>query len=148
MYSNTGSKAPSLSSLDSDNERPGPSNVDIDRDNNDPNLENFNDTNYKITSNHPWGNILLKIVQDQVYLARKTNAKSMTTNIDELCTSFSTCLITERANTTNKFDKTVATVEKALIDKELNSHTINVNVEPPQKFSDVPVITSATNFLR
>lgn len=101
-----------------------------------------NDQAYQFTERHPLGNILLKLVQDNTKLAEKSKLKSMVTNVNDMCANFQNAINLERANVTTKVNNTVAGVEKSLLDKELNSHSINASVEPPKNFSPVPTITS------
>jgi hypothetical protein len=106
-----------------------------------PNIQRWtDDLSYRFTSAHPIGNILLKILQDTTNLAKKNNTKAMATNIDELCTAFHNGIKLERANLHNRYESTIADVEKSLMDKELNAHTINAAIMPPTEFSDEPVI--------
>lgn len=100
------------------------------------------DPHYKFTESHPLGNILLKIVQDNTKLAEKSKLKSMVTNINELCESFYNGINMERTKVNTQLNNTVTGVEKSMLDRELNSHTINASVPIPHYFSPVPVITS------
>jgi hypothetical protein len=102
---------------------------------------------YRFTAGHPLGNILLKILQDTTNLARKNNTKSMATNIEELCSSFSNGIRLERAKLGNKVENSLADVERNIIEKELNNHSINASVVPPSVFSNIPVITSSQKLL-
>jgi len=105
--------------------------------------EYTDDNDYQFTSEHPLGSILLKIVQDQTNLTRKSKTGGMATNIKELCSNFHNAIKLERANVNNKLSSTVAGVERSLMDKELNSHSVNAAVEIPKNFSTTPVITSS-----
>lgn len=110
---------------------------------NNASQENWeNDPLYKFTEDHPLGSILLKIVQDNTKLAEKSKLKSMVTNINDLCESFYNGINMERTKVITKLNNTVAGVEKSILDKELNSHTINAAISPPAYFSPVPVITT------
>jgi hypothetical protein len=100
------------------------------------------DLDYRFTVGHPLGSILLKLVQDTTNLARKNNTKSMVTNVEELCSAFHNGIRLERAKLNNKFENTIADVERTLMDKELNHHAINSAVMPPTVFSNIPTLTS------
>lgn len=107
-----------------------------------PNTDRIDDANFKFTASHPLGNILLKMVQDQLNIARRTNCKDMETNVNDLCSAFHSAIRTERANVNNKVRDTVSQVEENLMNKELNSHSINASVIPPKYYNPTPVITS------
>jgi len=100
------------------------------------------DPDYEFTNSHPLGRILLKMVEDQTYLARKTNNKEMATNIDEVCSAFHNAIKLERNNVNCRVQDTVTQVEENLMAKELNGHTLNASVMPPTYFSQTPVINS------
>jgi hypothetical protein len=66
----------------------------------------------------------------------------MVTNVEELCSAFHNGIRLERAKLNNKFENTIADVERTLMDKELNHHAINSAVMPPTVFSNIPTLTS------
>lgn len=108
-----------------------------------PNTQRWtDDLDYRFTAGHPLGSILLKLVQDTTNLARKNNTKSMVTNVEELCSAFHNGIRLERAKLSNRFENTVADVERSLMEKELNHHAINSAVMPPTVFSNIPTLTS------
>jgi hypothetical protein len=149
MFSSKTSRSQSVNSIHSagDFEIPPP-NMDDQNDPNDegqdvPNTQRWgDDVNYRFTAGHPLGNTLLKLVTDLTNIARKNNIKSMVTNADELCSDFYNGMRLERAKLNNKYENTVNDVERILMDKELNSHSINASVIPPQRYSQAPVLTS------
>jgi hypothetical protein len=51
----------------------------------------------------------------------------MATNIEELCSSFSNGIRLERAKLGNKMENSLADVERNIIEKELNNHSINAS---------------------
>lgn len=122
-----------------------PAHIEVETiDENEAIAENWdNDPAYKFTESHPLGSILLKIVQDNTKLAEKSKLKSMVTNINDLCESFYNGINMERTKVNTVLNNTVAGVEKSLLDKELNSHTINAAISPPQSFSPFPIITTS-----
>lgn len=101
----------------------------------------------RFTREHPLGAILLKLAQDNTALAKKANLRGVETNIVELCTSFHNAIQFEKADIKNKFIKTHRDIEDSIINKELNSHTLNSAVKPPQFFSPTPTLTSGTKWL-
>ena len=94
----------------------------------------------KFTRNHPMGKILIGLVQDSMQLAEKNNLRSMETNLPELCTNFYNAMMLEKNKTNRKILQTTAEIEANIINKELNSHTLNQNVEAPTHFSPVPTL--------
>ena len=94
------------------------------------------------TRNHPMGKILIGLVQDSMQLAEKNNLRSMETNLPELCTNFYNAMMLEKNKTNRRILQTTAEIEANMINKELNSHTLNQNVEPPTYFSPVPTLLS------
>jgi hypothetical protein len=142
MFSARTSRSQSISSVQSLDLNNGPTEkLEPEIDTDVPNTQRWvDDPSYRFTASHPIGSILLKIVQDTTNLAKKNNSKSMATNIDELCTAFHNGIKLERASLNNKYDSTIADVEKSLMDKELNAHTINAAIMPPTEFSNEPKI--------
>ena len=141
MYSGRASRSNSISSVQSVEVEPQARMLEPERGEDVPNTQRLtDDPMYRFTQAHPIGNILLKIVQDTTNLARKNNTKSMATNIDELCTAFHNGIHMERAKLNNLYDTTIADVERSLMDKELNAHSINAAIMPPTEFSDYPKI--------
>jgi len=123
---------------------PGPSGANMEQKGVDvPNTQRWSDDPYySFTNAHPLGKILLKMVEDQTYLARKTNNKEMATNIDDVCVAFYNAIKLERNNFNGKVKETVSQVEENLMAKELSAHSLNASVVPPTNFSPVPVINS------
>ena len=97
---------------------------------------------YRFTKGHPLGEAILKIIEDNTILARKTNVKAMQSKAEDFCTSFHNAIRLERGITGNQLSQCVSDVEQSLLQKELNSHKFNTSVEPPTVFSNVPIITS------
>lgn len=108
-----------------------------------PNTQRYSeDPYYNFTNSHPLGKILLKMVEDQTYLARKTNNKEMATNIDDVCVAFYNAIKMERNNFNGKVEETVSQVEDNIMAKELSAHSLNASVQPPTVFNPTPVINS------
>lgn len=141
MFSNRSSRAQSFSSLHSEsgeNENPNSINMDPQIDDNDQLNEWINSPEYQFTTAHPIGKILINLVGD-VHKKKGTLKNTMMT---DLCTSFYNGIKLERTKMNNTHATTVAEVEKALMQKELNNHSINASILPPTNFSLNPVITS------
>jgi len=95
---------------------------------------------YQFTAEHPIGSILLSLVKDNINLARKTNLKSMNTNVADLCTEFRRGMNLERAENRSDIKYLTSQIEGNIIAKELNSHKINTAIDPPTYFSPVPTL--------
>jgi len=92
------------------------------------------------TKNHPLGKILWGLLQDNVKIAGKTNLNAMETNGTELCRNFYNAMMLDKNKMNRKIWQATADIEANMIQKELNSHIINQNVEPPNYFSPVPTL--------
>lgn len=109
-------------------------------------IEKFDDA-YKFTADHPLGKILLKLAQDQVNLARVTNLKSMSTNIEELCEGFQEGLSLERTEHMHDAEYVASQVEEHIIHKELNSHKFSSTIAAPPSFSQVDVLHNSAKLV-
>jgi hypothetical protein len=98
---------------------------------------------YEYTNNHPLGKLLLKVLHDNTQLAKKTGLKTMELGIDDLCTSFYNAQLLERNRMKSSILQTTAGIEMLMIEKEMNSHTLNQQVEPPKSFSPVPTLLTS-----
>ncbi len=95
---------------------------------------------YEYTNNHPMGRIFIKLLQDNTQMARKAGLKTMELGIDDLCTSFYNAQLMERNRIKANILQRTADIELSMIEKEMNSHTLNQQVEPPRNFSPVPTL--------
>jgi hypothetical protein len=148
MLSNKSSRSPSVSSLlSAENDFiSNPPGVEV-----QPPVEEYsydvppnNEMHYRYTVGHPQGAALLKIIEDLTNIAKRNNVKSMATNVDEFCTSFYNAMRLERAKTNQSIEQRNHEIEMNMVYKELNSHKINATIDPPDNFSAIPVITTAT----
>jgi len=98
------------------------------------------DIQLNFTRNHPLGRILWGLLQDNVKIAGKTNLNAMETNGAELCRNFYNAMMLDKNKMNRKIWQATADIEANMIHKELNSHIINQNVEPPTNFSPVPTL--------
>ena len=95
---------------------------------------------FDYTRNHPWGNILLKLLHENTKLAKKVNLKSMELSVGDLCTQFYNGQMLEKQKIRAKIMQTTHGLEDSLIQRELNSHTINQSVEAPSYYSSTPTL--------
>ena len=161
MFSNKSSRASSIHSLFSsggDSNPPEHTEINIDQktgsnpqQNNDQDIELFeNETEsnpgtvqLSVTQSHPMGRILLSLLRDSANLAKKSNLKEMESDLNELCQHFYNSIRLEKAKAAKQRKQVIADVEASLIDKELNSHMLNLDSDPPTYFSPVPTLMSA-----
>ena len=104
--------------------------------------EDFNPTHYQFMQQHFLGNIILKLVRDNTELAKKSNLKEMECYISEICTGFFKAMKLEDNKLQDKLAQSKTELENSLIQRDLNSHSINQEVAPPANFSPVPTLTS------
>ena len=112
-----------------------------------PTLSENNELNPDIqlhfTKNHPMGQILLSLLKDTFQLAKKTNVKEMESDVSELCSNFYNAMRMSTRATKQQLQQTAKEFESRLIEKELNSHLLNENTDPPKYFSPAPTLISA-----
>ena len=94
------------------------------------------------SQNHPWAQAFLKLGQDVTALASRNNIRGMETNLVDLCTSFQEGLDLERTKLRAEITQSSSDIENTLLLKELNSHKLNNQIEPPSTFSPIPTLTS------
>jgi len=95
---------------------------------------------YNYTNNHPMGKIFIGLLKDNMQLAEKSKLKAMELSLQDLCTNFYNAMKLERNRTNNRINQTAFDIEQNIIQKELNSHTLNQSVEAPTMFSPVPTL--------
>jgi len=96
-----------------------------------------------VTQSHPLGRILLSLLKDSTNLAEKAKLKKMESEINDLCTNFYDSVRLEKAKLQKQRKQVVAEVEASILEKELNSHMLNLDMDPPTNFSLVPTLMSA-----
>jgi len=96
-----------------------------------------------VTQSHPLGRILLSLLKDSTNLAEKAKLKKMESEINELCTNFYDSVRLEKAKLQKQRKQVVAEVEASILEKELNSHMLNLDMDPPTNFSPIPTLLSA-----
>ena len=94
-----------------------------------------------ITQNHPMGRILLGFLNEHMKTAKKSNSKAIDINIENLCSDFCEFLKLMSSTNARSTATMMAGIELKLLNKELNSHTINMSIEPPT-FNSAPAIRS------
>ncbi len=108
----------------------------------DMGLDHTYDPSFLFTQDHPIGNILLKQQADITKLAEKIKMHNMTTNVNELCSSFTSGIELERAKTVHSIAQSTDEMEEKIISKELKAHHLENAVEPPVNFSTVPTLVN------
>lgn len=98
------------------------------------------DIQISFTQNHPMGRILIGLLKDSFQLAKKTNVKEMNSDLNELCTNFYNSMRWSNMSTKRQISQRAKELEQNLIDRELNSHLLNENTDPPKHFSSVPTL--------
>jgi len=96
---------------------------------------------YHATNNDPVGSILIQLLGECADQASKNN-KTMSFGVDQLCNLFYNHKIHEKQRLKQKMLQHAASWEEEMIERELNSHTLNQTVEPPTSFSSVPTLES------
>ena len=109
-----------------------------------PELSEDNNLNPAIqvtfTQNHPMGKILIGLLKDTFQLAKKTNVKEMESDLNEMCTNFYNAMRLGQTSTKRQIKHAAMNLEEQLIEKELNSHLLNENTDPPKYFSPIPTL--------
>ncbi len=108
----------------------------------DMGLDHTYDPSFLFTQDHPIGNILLKQQADITKLAEKIKMHDMTTNVNDLCSSFTSGIELERAKTVHSIAQSTDEMEEKIISKELKAHNLENAVEPPANFSTVPTLVN------
>src|SRR5450830_207396 len=99
--------------------------------------------NYEEILKDNLGKIFINLAQDQYRLAKKCGLDRMSTNIHEICDNFNGFVrVSEEQRNKNSL-LTQDDMEKRLIAKQLNSHTLTQSIHPPKYFSPVPVLISS-----
>lgn len=101
------------------------------------------DRNVAFMKKHPMGQILLSLLKDTFNLSKKTRNKEMETDFDDVCVNFYKAMELMEKNTKRHIHEANKNFERYLIEKELNSHLINENSDPPKRFSPVPTLTNS-----
>ena len=97
---------------------------------------------YEFTRNHLLGSILLKLAHDNTMLARKCNVREMETNIGDICQDFHNAMMLEDSRQEARTIQASAKESERLLQRELNSHILTQEIEPPEYFSPVPTLTT------
>ena len=102
----------------------------------------FDTEEYELTRDHPLGAILLQIAHDNTVLANKCKVREMELNIGDLCQKFQQVVQLEEEQAEARYQKAAALETQKQLQRELNSHMLNQEIEPPDYFSPIPTLTS------
>ena len=119
-----------------DNEEPEPAAL-----NEDPALNP--DIHFRYTTGHPMGSILLRLLNENTRLAERIGHRSMDLSAQELSTQFYNWQLFEKQRMKSKIKQTAAGLEDSILNREMQSHTINQSIEAPSNFSPVPTLLTA-----
>jgi len=114
--------------------QPGDLEADADR-----NLE----IQYAYTARHPMGNILLKLLNENTRLAEAANVRSMDFSARELSAQFYNAQMLEKRRIKARILQTTEGMENLILAREMDSHTLNQNIAPPEHFSPIPTLLTA-----
>ena len=96
----------------------------------------------EFTENDPVGKVMLNLAQDNMVLLKKAGIKASNVNIKALCKSF--FLDRHRQPTVNSLvEGSAKMVERMLLEKDLNTHKLNMGIAPPEYFSPTPTLHTA-----
>ena len=99
----------------------------------------------RFTYAHPLGNLLVRLVTTNTELCKKSNLKTPDTpDLQELCEKFHEAITLERDKVSKEVAKASVDVEDIILNKELNFDSLNAPIKPPENFSPIPVITTAS----
>ncbi len=84
------------------------------------------------------GRILLDLTTDE----GKSKNKNKNMNVDKLCHNFYEAMQIESLNRERQFKQMMKQVEENLLQKELTSHTISMDIRPPTCFSPRNVLNT------
>ena len=95
------------------------------------------------TQNDPVGQMMLSLAKDNMALLKKAGIKASHVNIKAMCRSF--YLDRHRQPTVNSLvENSAKLVEKMMLDKDLNTHKLNIGIVPPSHFSPTPTLHTAS----
>ena len=95
------------------------------------------------TENDPVGQIMLNLAKDNMALLKKAGIKASHVNIKAMCRSF--FLDRHRQPTVNSLvENSAKLVEKMILEKDLNTHKLNIGISPPSRFSPTPTLHTAS----
>ena len=97
------------------------------------------------TMSHPLGNLILRLSATNQDLCRKLNIEPQDCpDLSEVCNKFVDAIKIERDRTKTKFNKATNDIEDSILEKEMNFHMVNSQVQPPKYFSPIPVLVTAS----
>ena len=138
-----GRDSPGRLRLPMDNEENEESTYD---DLNDPSAANLSadpDLNPMIHYNHASNNLLGEVVLDllrEITELANQGKKKMNLDVEDVCRKLHNFTLAQNHKMKRRIMQTTADWEQSMIEKELNSHTLNQSVEAPITFSPVPTL--------
>jgi hypothetical protein len=82
------------------------------------------------TQNHPMGRILLDMATEE-----EKNKKNKNIKVERLCQNFYEAMQLDSMNRERQFAQLIKQVEENLVKRELTSHTVTMDIRPPQCFN-------------
>lgn len=98
------------------------------------------DMHFTYTQNHPLGKVLIDHTKDLFNLHRRSGAKEMESCLEDLSENFHQSMRLFRQDIAKQIERSQKNFEVHLIQKELNSHLLNDDADPPKHFSPVPTL--------
>lgn len=90
------------------------------------------------TQNHPMGRILLDMTTEE----EKNKKSNKNLKIERLCQNFYEAMQIDSRNRERQFAQLIKQVEENLVKRELTSHTVSMDIRPPQCFAPKPTLHS------
>jgi hypothetical protein len=100
---------------------------------------------YKFMQEDYIGSVLLALARDNFELSKRLNFKESNINIEQMCNAHYAHSLEEKENASETQKNAVKQIEKNLIERDLNSHRINLSFEPPSNFSPVQTLYSTSD---
>ncbi len=101
------------------------------------------DIHFRYTTGHPMGSILLRLLNENTKLAERIGHRTMDLSAQELSTQFYNWQLLEKQRIKSKIKQTAAGLEDSILNREMQSHTINQSIEAPANYSPVPTLLTA-----
>ena len=146
MFSGRSSRSHSASSRTREHENQHmagqPPDIEMDRSSHQSDVNLYDIEEYALLQDNLLGQIILQLATDCTALARKSGLREMETDLSSLCQKFQQAM--SQSDEKVKFTCAQVTAEenKRALDRELNSHLLNMEIAPPEYFSPTPVLTT------
>ena len=99
---------------------------------------------YFYTMAHPFGNVLLNMLEDQLKIMSKDQNPEAQTSVKGLCQAFRSFAESQRINEEFVVENAIEKVERRNIERELQHHTVNAQYSLPRYFSPHNVLTTVS----